>query len=209
MPLTISIILFFLVGVFGISKINAIRATIKSTQKDQATLTQKLNLLHTLSQTAVLGTGVVNSALPEGNSVLSVISQLKLLASANGITFSNIKSGVPTINELGLKEAVISFTLEGAKSQIISFLTNISGFSPIVVLNKIVISENSTGTDAQVTARSFWSPLPATIPFVTQAISDLTNTEKETLAKIANLTQPVFIEATQSGSAVNPNPFGL
>src|ERR1035437_1222680 len=104
LPLIVSIILFILVGGFGISKINEVRLAVKSAGNDQTTLTQKLNLLQTLSQTAALGENVAVFALPDTNPTLTVLSQLNSLAGANGIVLSKIQSGAATVDNLGLNE---------------------------------------------------------------------------------------------------------
>ena len=214
LPLIISIIFFILVGSFGISKINEVRLAVKSAGKDQTVLTQKLNLLQTLSQTAASGENAAVFALPDTNPTLTVLSQLNYLAGTNGIVLSKIQSGAGTIDDLGLNETPISFNLEGSIPQIISFLTGTSGLAPIIVLDGINVSQKDAGTVAEVTARSFWSPLPATIPALTQPVTDLTPAEKETLVKVTNLTQPVSQEigvsqgATQPVEGINPNPFG-
>jgi len=212
LPLVVAIILFISVGIFGISKITGEMSAVKSAENDQTTLTQKLNLLQTLSQTAAGGESAVTFALPDTNPTLIVLSQLESLAGTNGVVLSKIGSGEETVDDLGLNETPISFDVDGTKPQIISFLTGTLSIAPIIILDNINISQGDAGMKAEVTARSFWSPLPQTIPSLTQPVTDLTDAEKETLTKITSLQQPVSLnipqEGSQSAEPINPNPFG-
>ena len=58
LPLVVSILLFFLVGVIGISKISELVLEVKSARNDQTTLSQKLSLLSTFSETTSTGIDV-------------------------------------------------------------------------------------------------------------------------------------------------------
>jgi Tfp pilus assembly protein PilO len=211
LPLAIAVVLFILVGSFGISEISGEMSAIKSAENDQNVLTQKLNLLQTLSQTVAEGSSSVTFALPDTNPTLTALSQLKLLAGTNGVILSKISSRGGTVDSFGLNEVPISFNVNGTEPQIVSFLTSTAGIAPIVILDKINSTQKDTGMEAIINARLFWSPLPQTIPSLTQPVTDLTDAEKETLAKVTGLTQPVsmntFQEATTS-SGTNPNPFG-
>ena len=208
LPLVIVAVLFALVGNFGISKVQDIGSQIKSAESDQAALNQKLSVLQTLSSLAASGTGPAVSALPDKNPALLAISQLKFIASEDGVTLSQLTAGGGVGGETGLSVTGISFSAEGTRSQIISFLTDTAKVAPLIVLSSFKISENGVEVKTDITAKSFWAGLPKTIPPVTQAISDLTDAEKETLARITNLTQPTFIQVTPSTGNINPSPFG-
>lgn len=206
-PLLVVIVLFLLVGNFGVSKILGVQAEIDSAQKSEKTLTQKLSLLQTLSTDAVLRVNVVGSALPDTNPALTLISQLKNVALANGVFMTTIKSSGGSANTTGLNEANISFSLEGTRDQIFTFLTAVSGISPITIVNNVSINESLGSLKADVSVKSFWAVFPKTIPDIISPIDDLTANEKRLLTKISGLTQPKFTEIAPT-SEVNPNPFG-
>ena len=208
MPLFVVTVLFVFVGNFGIGKISDLRGKITQAENDQATLTQKLGLLRTLSATAATSISAVTSALPDTNSSLSVISQLKSVALLNGVALTSIKSNIGPTSGSGLNEADVSFNADGTRAQLITFLDSISGISPITVLDKVKLLE-SAGTDrAGVNVKSFWVSLPKTIPAVTQPITDLSSAEKATLTKISGLIQPTFNQVAPSEGGINQNPFG-
>ncbi|MCX6704206.1 MAG: hypothetical protein NTZ07_02050 [Candidatus Woesebacteria bacterium] len=207
-PLVIVIILFILVGRFGVSKVLGVQSEIKSAKNTEGILTQKLSLLQTLSTDAASKTNMVSSALPAENPSLAVISQLKALAGADGIVLSAVKSGAGPLSSSGLNEANISFTVEGARAQVFTFLANIAKIAPITIVNKISVTEAAGNVTADISVRSFWADFPKTIPSVTTPITDFTAVEKTILTNIAGLTQPSFMQVTPSQAEINPNPFG-
>lgn len=207
-PLLVVIVLFIFVGNFGISKVLGIRMQIASAQDSQAVLTQKLNLLQTLSPTAATAAPVTASAVPDSNPTLSAISQLRILALQGGIAISGIKStsGISAIN--GMNEASVSFTADGTLSQIFSFLDSTRTIAPILVVDKITLTEAVGSVNAGITVKAYWAALPKTIPSIDAPVTDLTSSERDTLTKVVGLTQPSFTQVTPSQGGINPNPFG-
>lgn len=209
LPLAIVIILFVLVGEFGLPKVVEIRAEISSAENSQNTMTQKLKLLQTFSSTASLVTSAANAAVPPTDPSLEVIPQVRTVAAGSGIQLSSIKTSSGQANDSGLNQSVVSFTAEGTRQQIFSFIDGLTKVAPIIIVDKINISEAAGSDKADITADSYWADLPKTIPSIDAPISDLTPAEKGTLSSISNLTQPVFTVLTPSGNTgANPNPFG-
>lgn len=207
-PLLIVIILFVIVGKFGISKVLGVRTEIASAQKVEKTLTQKLNLLQVLSPDIASKANMVASAVPDSNPSLAVISQLKILALNMGVILSAIKSGSGAINTSGLNEANISFALDGVKPQIFAFLNETVKIAPITIIDKIKMTETNESVKADVSIKSFWVEFPKTIPSVSSPITDLTAAEKEILTNLSGLIQPTFTEVAPSQGDINTNPFG-
>jgi len=185
-----------------------VRAQIGAAQVDEVTLTQKLSVLQTVSPTAATGANVVVSAVPDANPALAVISQLKILASGNGIILSAIKVATGAVNPSGLNNVDISFTAVGTRLQIFSFLEATAQIAPITIADKVRMAESAGAVRADISVKSYWADFPKTIPSVTQPITDLTPPERETLAKTSALTQPTFLQVSPSQGNVNPNPFG-
>ena len=207
-PLFLVIIFFIFVGKYGISKVTDIRSQIESAQSSEMVLTQKLSVLQTVSSMAESGARASSLAVPATNPSLIVVSQLRNLAAGNGVILSAIKSTTGASTASGLNQAIISFTVDGARPQVFSFLSGIDKIAPISLVDKIRITESGGGLRADIGVKSFWAEFPKTIPSVTTPISDLTPAEKETLTKILGLIQPSFTEVTAAQGEANPNPFG-
>ena len=207
LPLLIVVILFISLGNFGISRVNALRDQVQIAQTDQSTLNEKLNLLQALSPMAATGMNSAIAALPDSNPSLIATTQLKIAAGSNGVLLSAIRSVGGADDGTGLIGTAITFTVDGGRAQVISFLNSTTQLAPMIVIDNVTSSETLGSVKADVKARSFWAPLPVKIPSVTQPITDLTATEKATLTKVTGLTQPAFIEVTPTVGN-NPSPFG-
>jgi hypothetical protein len=207
-PFAIVVILFLMVGNFGISRVTDLRSQITEATSQKAALTQKLNILELLSVVVAQSGSLTTSALPDSNPSLLVSSQLKLLAGNAGMIISSMKSGAAGVDASGLSRVDISLTVTGARAQVIGFLKSIDGIAPVTLIDKIGLSETGGVTKADVSVKSYWAALPKTIPAIDQAITDLTADEKKVLTQIGDLFQPAFIQVASSSSSINPNPFG-
>jgi hypothetical protein len=207
-PLFVVIILFLVVGKFGVAKVLDIRLQVKSAQKNEEVLTQKLSLLQTLSPGANQMASVVSSALPEANPSLAVMSQLKLLATSQAVILSNLKSTSGSSGKSDMKETNTSFTLLGGKGQVFEFLKRTTNIAPLITVKNISISDAGGGISADVTVASYWADLPKTIPAIDEPIMDLTASEKQILTNVSSLSQPVFMDIAPSQADINPLPFG-
>ncbi len=206
-PLTAVVILFFLAGNFGFSKISDVRANVKKIQADRNVLTQKLNLIRGVSQTAAAASSVASVALPASNPALTVSAQLKLLASQNGVLLSGFKAGGEAADASGLSRADLTFDVTGSRPGVIAFIKGIKTFAPITLVDKIKINEAGGSSKATFSVKSFWSAFPKTLPAITEPIADLTADERKTLQDISTLTQPLFSEETVVPGGGKTDPF--
>ena len=208
-PLIIVVILFLIVGRVGFSKFTEVRNQIDVAKKTVNVLNQKLDVLKTISKTAESSVNMVSQAVPNSNPTLVVTSQLKNLALANSVIASSFKSSAGSVGTGGLSQTVITFTVDGTRTQVFNFLSAIPTFAPITIVDKIRLTESAGVTRADVSVKSFWAELPKTIPKVDSPISDLTAKEKETLTSILSLNQPTLSNVgTSPQEGTNPNPFG-
>lgn len=206
-PLFAVLILFVLIGNFGISKVRDQRTQIDQATLEQNILLQKLNILRNISSTLGDAPNLATAALPSNNPALLGISQFKNLASTNGISLANIRAGTQITDSSGLLRVDISFDALGTREQITSFLKAISSSAPLSVVDTIKLNENSGASMATVTVKSFWSPLPSKLPAVTAALNDLTPDEKGVLTAISTLTQPMFLALPPAAGGGKTDPF--
>ncbi len=207
LPLIIVLILFLIVGKFGIAKVVEVRSQTIQVEKDQNVLKQKLTLLQSINDTLATGSSAAVAALPANNPSLVVVSQLKNLSISNGVSISGIKAGAETLDPSGLSKVSINFIVAGNRPSVISFLTSIETIAPITLIDKIKMNEGSGQTIANVSVKSFWSALPKTLPDLNQPITDLTAAEKKTLIEVSGLVQPVFEEVTPTEGGGKSDPF--
>lgn len=205
-PFFVVLILFFLVGRFGIPKVIDLRNQIASATVSKNVLTQKVAVLQTLSGTIKDFSSAAATAIPDSNTSLAVISQLKNLATGNGTLISGIKSGVEVKDATGLSRVDINFKVAGNRQQIMTFLKGISGFAPITTTGRVKIEEAVGVVTADVAVSSYWASIPKTLPATDQAVSDFTADEKAVLTGISSLSQPIFsvLPPTSGGGRTDP-----
>ncbi|MFI5241180.1 MAG: hypothetical protein ACHQUA_01970 [Microgenomates group bacterium] len=210
LPFVITIFLFAIMLKFGFSKISEIRLKISEAKKTETVLNQKLDLLTQVDTDVLASSTAVAIALPETNSSLSVISQLKSLAGGNGIFLSNLKTGAESVDKSGLKRIDVSFDIEASRDLIFDFLADVDNIAPIVLIDKVKINETGGVARGSIVVKSFWSELPKKLPPLNEEIKDLTAEERETLIQVTSLIQPSFIDipATEVTS-VKPDPFSF
>ena len=208
LPLMVIILLFVIVGQFGLGKITELRNQIATASGDQKILSQKLDILSSIASTGTSLSNAAVMALPSSNSALSVTSQVKVLASGLGLVLSEVKAGSPVNDPLGFSSVIVSFNVIGPRAQIETFLTKITSFAPITIVDKIKISESTPGTAlGNISVKSFYAPFPTKLPAVGDAIADLTAAEKQTLKDVASLTQPLFSQIPASTGGGKADPF--
>lgn len=206
-PFAIVLILFLVVGNFGIAKVREIGGQVNQATHNKNVLTQKLDVLQTVNQTLGDAPNLATTALPSSNSVLLSISQLKNLAFANALVLSNIKAGGESKDPTGLSRVDVSFDVSGTRPQIITFLKTIPGIAPITLIDAVKLNESGGVAQGTITVKTFWSPLPATLPSVTSAVSDLSADEKKILLSVSSLTQPAFLVLPPPSTGGKTNPF--
>lgn len=207
-PLVIVIILSIILTNFGIPKVNDLRNQIAEAQTLKATLSQKLSILQSFSQTSVATNidSAVN-ALPSTNPAAVIISQLKNVSSCCGVLVAGIKTGPGTGNS-SLLTTNTNFQVVGPREGVISYLKNVETIAPITTVDRVRISENGGVATANVSVVSYWAPNPKVIPPVREPITDLTASEKKVLSEVASLIQPGVVQGAPSVTGVNPAPFG-
>lgn len=207
-PLVVVILLSFFVGKFGIAQITDLREKISTAKKTESILSQKLNILQSVAVVAAGGSSQVLAALPKSNPTIMQQSQIKSIAASNLLVINSLKS-VGASSNPDLPSVATVVELEGPKDGIIAFIRAMDTIAPITTVDKVSFSDTGNSVNAEVGLRTYYAPLPKTIPTVTQPVVDLTSSEKALITELASLTQPSFSDITvATQSAINPNPFG-
>lgn len=205
----IIIVLFIFAGKFAFAQITNVRNQISEAKKTQSALSNKLNILRSISDLTASSADMALYALPEANPSLQAISQLKTLAASNMLVLEDIKSSAANEESKDLSHIRITFNVVGTREAITAFIEGIQTIAPLTFVDKIDLSENTDLNEASVTTKTYFAPLPKTIPTITQVVSDLTSSEKSLLSEVNSLTRSV-IEYPNSVTAeeINPSPFG-
>lgn len=193
----------------GLSRLSLQSGQLSEASKDENILTTKEGLLREVQTSVLSQADLTVSAVPPKNPVLAVISQLKNLSLAAGITLSNLKAGSGSKEQGGLSTVEISFDAEGTFGAVLSFIRTISSFSPLTTVEKVSLTQTAGAARATISLRSFWAPFPEKIPSITEPISDLSNEEKKTLSKIQSLTPAPYTVVSPAGPGQRGDPFSF
>lgn len=199
------IVLSIIVANVGIGKLSSVRSQISTHERNIATLNRKMEVLTSVRDIVSGNATAVAVALPDANPSLVVLNQLKILAAANSVTLTSIKSGAEIQDSSGLSRADITFEVQGGKGNVVNFIKGISTFAPISIVDQVKMNQTNATTRANLTVKTYWSNLPTQIPAVTQAVSELTPAEIQTIGELQNLTAPqITTLAPQDGGKTDP-----
>lgn len=209
-PLFIAILLSVGVGNFLYQKLNGLREKIASESKIATQLNQKLRILSNYTSTNDDGVDFSTLALPENNASLMAVSQLKVLATENTLIIDSLKVGGEVKDASGMIRSDMVVSVQGLKKDVFNFINSISKVAPLMTADKIKISESLAVTKADITIKSFWAPLPKTIPSITGEVKELTEEEMQVLSLIESLRKPQVLINSESGeNTQRQNPFTL
>lgn len=183
------------------------RSDLALSKKDEQILTQKQQVLSAFSSQASTYVGPAVVAVPQQNSALMMVSQIKNLAATRLLSLGNLKIGTLIPDKSGLSKVQLQFDLDGDLLQSTAFLRDLEGVAPIANIEKIKVSQVSDISRVTVGLNVYSAPYPTKLPALTEPLTDLTQNEKETLAKIQNLVQPVFSQISPTAPQTRPNPF--
>jgi Tfp pilus assembly protein PilO len=206
-PLFVIIILFIILSQVGIGKINEVRSQISSARQEQGVLTQKLDILRTVSVNGAENANVVTNALPDSTPSLAAMSQLKRIAAENNLVLRAVKSGSSNESNPDFNSVSITFNLIGNKNDITSFVNAITTYAPISIVDSVKMSQSGTGFIGNVTIKSFWAPFPAKLPATIEQFNDLNADDKQVLSDLSGLAQPVYLALPPASSEGKTNPF--
>lgn len=206
-PLLMIVLLFAFTAKFTLSKVSTQSTQIEKLTKEKVTLSAKVKLLSEISDTVSEGASAASIALPDTNYALAAISQLRFKALENGLTLGSLKAGNEVKDTSGLMRSDITFQVNGPKLQIVSFINSIPTIAPILITEKVKMTEVNEVTRADITVKSFWAELPKALPSLTQQLSDLTEKELVILDEVSALTPPSFAVNSPSVTGDRVDPF--
>lgn len=205
----LTIISFVFAGVI-LGKINAINSDLESASKTKNILETKISSLTQISDESLTNiTETVNLALPEKNSALMSVSQLKSMAAEGSLILENVKVGSEIKDTGGVSHVDLAFDVEGPTQGVISYLKQISSIAPINNLSKFKLSSNESSVRASVTTLSYWASLPKTIPSVESPFEPFTADEQKLIDQITGLRKPLFLKLNPGGDSGRVDPFSL
>lgn len=194
-PLTSLLVLAILSLFFfkdAYSRINLERLKLERVRKDEKILQQKQIFLQEVGEQVLSQSDSVLLALPETNSALLEISQLKNIAAKNAVTLENLGVGSEDATKGEISTVLLSFDAVGSFDNVLSFLTEIQSSAPLARLENIKMTQAAKSTFVRAGLKVFWSRLPTTIPAISEPVVQLAANEQEVLDFLLGLSPPLF-----------------
>ncbi len=200
------IVLTILVVKIGLPLITKQNSALSTASANEQILTQKEGLLRDVSATVTKDAESITLALPEKNPALVTISQIKSLATSKGVLIKNLKVGSGA-EEQNFSRVEVAFDADGSLANVMDFLNSIKTISPISVVEKVKISQSGGILSATTSLRGFWASFPATLPAITDPVTNLSDDEKNLIVKLSDLTPPAFSSVAPGEPSTRDNPF--
>lgn len=186
-------ILLVLLFKFGFSKIRMLIGEYKTANEVETMLASKLSQLASDNQTSLENANKLVIALPEKNSAMVMISQMKRLAFEKNLTLGKLEiSGLrntESLNSVQLTAEVSALDL----ANLLDYFRNLLNLAPVSSVFEVKISsENGSKLGGSVELSVYWSDFPLTIPAVREPVTSLSDSELSVLQSISNLREPEY-----------------
>lgn len=200
-------ILSFISYRIAFSKISVQRAELAAAKESETILKDKKNVLTQVAGNIASYVNSVAVAVPPGNPIFMMISQLKSLAGTSGVTLNNVKTGSEVASQGSISAVNVNFEVGGSTLAVVDFLKALDSVAPVSILDRLKISQSLGSARADVFLKLYFSPFPENLPSFSEPIKDLTADEKDILSKLQGLTVPNFVNLAPQEPSVVAAPF--
>jgi len=208
MALLVALAFFsFIAFKFGFSKISEQRGKLEEAKKNEIVLSQKESVLRQIQGQVPAYVDTVAMVVPEKNPSLMMITQLKNLSLAKGLTLGDIKVGSEVGKGTTLSGIDIQFDVDGAMPNIIDFLTSTKTLAPVSSIERAKINQAAGVVRAEIEMKVYFASFPERLPSLTDPVRELTADEKDILTKLSGFTFPATSVFTGQPPSFRENPF--
>lgn len=188
---------------------------VKYRELTAATITENM-LADKLAKLSEIGSQTTRSvdtaivALPEANSTLLAMAQIKRLAQERAIVVSDFKTKSVAVTADNLGKAELTFTVAAPDtSLLLSFLDSMRAVAPLLVLGDMNLTANGDLLAGDISVITHWAEFPESLPATGAPLVQLTAAEQATLTALQNLTPPQIAGLQPTQPTARDNPFGL
>lgn len=189
------------------SKISAQREELATAKETERILKEKQNVLTQVGGSIASYVNSAAVAVPAENPVFMMISQLKSIAGASGVTLNSIKTGSEATFQGSISSVNLNFGIGGTTLALIDFFKALDTVAPVSTLDRLKISQSLGVARADVFLKLYFSPFPGKLPSLTEPVKELTADEKDILTKLGQLRVPNFVNLAPQPPSVVTAPF--
>ena len=178
------------------SRISLERLKLERVRKDGTVLQQKQVFLQEVKEQVLSLSDSTLLALPDTNSALLEISQLKNIAEENAVALENLGVGGGDAAKGDISNVIITFDVLGKFDDVLNFLVEIQNTAPLARLENVKMAQAGDSTLVRAGLKVFWAELPTTIPAINEPVVQLASDEQEILNVLLQLAPPPFFATT-------------
>lgn len=208
LPTTIIIVLSVIIYISlskGYLQINQKWEELKGMQSTQGILEHKVEVLRSVQQGILGNAETTLIVLPEDNSVLFSISQIKkFLPQEAQITSIDVNSAEDDNN---VKRTKITLDVDFLNvGDITGYVRHVRDAAPLTSVDGIKLSDSQGLKKVEITFFAYWSEFPEKVPPITKPIVELNDSDQKLLFSLLNYEAPEFttIEVGQTTDRQNP-----
>lgn len=175
-----------------LSRISDTTSQIETLQTQSQSLAQKIEVLKQVD--ATIQSNAATVALPSFNPATLLLAQLRKTAEESVVTLGQLEVFAANAPADAMPSITFEFEATGSPASLSSFLLKLQNIAPLVNITQLEINGSSEVASLDASLSSFWSEIPNTLPAVTDATSELSAAQMQTLNTISALNLPEFAE---------------
>lgn len=199
------------VGVYFVNQFTTLSESQAKLTDEIAVLTERKTVLESVNNITSDNTSRAQLALPIENNSLTLLSQIRTIATELGLVIKNLDLVAQPASGPTLAQSTLNFDVDGTSVSIMKFIFELKKVAPVMSVDTLsmVASSGNAGASAIVSVRSPWAPVPTKLPALSEAIVSLSPQETELSSELASYRYPFTTEsvATGSGGTGRANPF--
>lgn len=200
-----------IMGVYFLNEFATLTDAKNSVTLEVASLTARKDVLQNVNSISTDQINRAQLALPTANNSLSLVSQIRTVATEQGLVIKNLDLIAQPESGGVLAQSTLNFDVDGDPLSIMKFVYALKTVAPIISVDTLSLTSSSglAGANAIVSVRSPWAPMPLRLPALTEAITALNPEESELSTELGAYRFPFTTESTSTGSAEvgRANPF--
>lgn len=202
------IVVLFVIGNYAYGQIQNQLDVISASQSEIEALEEKVDTLSATQIDSIDPTNRSVIAMPEKNQGILFIAQLRLLASEFDVTIISNKISAPSLFEGEVLRSKVNLAVQDDDlDALIGFFDETALLAPISSIEKIDVGLERDQYSANAEMYVYWSPLPQTIPALTEPTVQLSSSDTEILEKLASLRVPSFTVLNPTAPRDRIDPF--
>lgn len=198
-------------GAYFVNQFTTLSDSKEKLTQEITILTERKTVLESVNNITSDNTSRAQLALPIENNSLTLLSQVRTVATELGLTIKNLDLIAQPASGPALAQSTLNFDVDGDPTSIMKFIYELKKVAPIMSIDTLsmVSSSGLSGANAIVTVRSPWAPIPTKLPALSEAIVSLSPQETDLSSELATYRYPFTTEsvATGSGGTGRTNPF--